>query len=56
MNEVQNPSSELPTHLDASKASEIQNVWILTHDLLINLSEDLVPFQGATLSFFFLFF
>lgn len=32
MNEVGHPSSELSDHLDASKASEMKNVYILTHD------------------------
>lgn len=45
MNKVGNSSSELPVHLDASKASEIQNVEILTNpDFPTNPDEDLFLF------------
>ena len=44
MNKVGNSSSELPVHLDASKASEIQNVEILTRDFPTNPDEDLFLF------------
>ena len=44
MNEIGNSSSELLVHLDASEASEIQNVEILSRDFPTNPDEDLFPF------------